>query len=61
MLEQPKTMIITITKMTTKNATWHARACRAGCSHFFFFVSGNLSFVFVVVVDAINAIGLQAS
>ena len=26
---------------------------------FFFFVSGN--FVFVVVVDAINAIGLQAS
>lgn len=57
MLEQPKTMIITITKMTTKSATWHARACRAGCSHF----SGNLSFVFVVVVDAINAIGLQAS
>ena len=27
----------------------------------FFFISGNLSFVFVVVVDAINAIGLQAS
>ena len=56
MLEQPKTMITA----TTKSATWHARACRAGCSHFFF-VSGNLSFVFVVVVDAINAIGLQAS
>ena len=60
MLEQPKTMITATTKMTTKSATWHARACRAGCSHFFF-VSGNLSFVFVVVVDAINAIGLQAS
>ena len=57
MLEQPKKMITT----TTKSATWHARAYRAGCSHFFFFVSGNLSFVFVVVVDAINAIGLQAS
>lgn len=28
--------------------------------HIFFFISGNLSFVFVVV-DAINAIGLQAS
>ena len=56
MSEQPKTMITA----TTKSATWHARACRAGCSHFFF-VSGNLSFVFVVVVDAINAIGLQAS
>ena len=27
----------------------------------FFFISSNLSFVFVVVVDAINAIGLQAS
>ena len=40
MLEQPKTMITTTTKMTTKS---------------------NLSFVFVVVVDAINAIGLQAS
>ena len=26
-----------------------------------FFISSNLSFVFVVVVDAINAIGLQAS
>ena len=60
MLEQPKTMITATTKMTTKSATWHVRACRAGCSHFFF-VSGNLSFVFVVVVDAINAIGLQAS
>ena len=41
MLEQPKTMITATTKMTTKSATWHARACRAGCSHFFFFVSGN--------------------
>ena len=29
--------------------------------HISFFVSGYLSFVFVVVVDAINAIGLQAS
>ena len=52
MLEQPKTM-------TTKSATWHVRACRAGCSHFFFL--SLVIFVFVVVVDAINAIGLQAS
>ena len=60
MLEQPKTMITATTKMTTKSATWHARVCRAGCSHFFFFLS-LVIFVFVVVVDAINAIGLQAS
>ena len=59
MLEQPKTMITATTKMTTKSATWHARACRAGCSHFFFL--SLVIFVFVVVVDAINAIGLQAS
>ena len=54
-------------RTTKNNDNSNNEKCDMACASLqsrlftFFFVSGNLSFVFVVVVDAINAIGLQAS